>query len=355
MKKIRLLVLCGGQSAEHEISLVSAWNLLSTLPLSKFSVQLICIDKKGNWLLQSVTDFLQQQPHPTTISIPGTTQPLLVQPGNSNQSVFNLQANEFLPEFDVIFPLLHGPNGEDGSIQGLLRHIQKPFIGSSVLGSAICMDKVIAKQLFLQNKIPTSAFEVVHKNEKFDSNTIATRLGYPLFVKPANLGSSVGIRKAENEKELNEAIKNAFTYDKKVIVEEFVDGQEVECAVLGNEDLLVSEPGTYIHGDEFFDYDTKYLKNDEISMQIPAKILSEKQRSEVKELSKKAYNVLQCSGFARVDTFITKDGRFLVNEINTIPGFTQNSMYPVLMERSGIPYSDLVERMCELAIQQFKE
>lgn len=354
MKTISLLVLCGGKSAEHEISLLSTWYLLHTLQDANFNLQLICIDKLGNWYEQNISEFLNQEANPKTITIQDKSQPLLIKPGNGENKIYNIKTQRFLPDFDVIFPLLHGPNGEDGSIQGVLKHIQKPFIGSGVLGSAICMDKDIAKQLFKQNNIPTSRFKVVRKGNEINFKSIIDSLGLPLFVKPANLGSSVGIQKTNDESELINAIKNAFKYDEKVIIEEFIDGQEVECAILGNQDLIASVPGTYIHSDEFFDYDTKYLKTEEVVIQIPASILSKKQQKEVMDLAKKSYLCLQCTGFARVDTFVTKDGRYLVNEINTIPGFTKNSMYTKLMESYGITYANLVKQMCELAIECIK-
>ena len=355
MNTINLLVFCGGKSAEHEISLVSAWNLLNTIDENKFVTQLITIDKSGMWFAHSVNDFLNQEPNPQTITIKDTSQPVAVQLGKPQEAFLNLATNEFLPAPDVIFPLLHGPNGEDGSMQGILKHLQIPFIGSGVLGSALCMDKAIAKQIMVQNTIPTSNFLTLSKHDFIDFESVKNELDLPLFVKPANLGSSVGISKVDTAKDFDSAIELAFSYDEKVIVEEFVKGVEVECAVLGYHDAIVSEPGTYIHSDDFFEFETKYLKNDQISMQIPAEFLTDEQREELKELSLRAYHALQCKGFARVDTFVTEDGRLLVNEINTIPGFTQNSMYPVLLEKKGISYNELVKTMCEQAIHEFEK
>ena len=355
MKQLRLLVLCGGKSAEHSISLVSTWNLLNTLDAKQFDVTLIAIDKEGNWFLQDADDFLQQEPSPKTITIKDTTRPVLVKPGNTDEIFYNLKTNQFLKPIDVVYALLHGPNGEDGSMQGCLKQLQIPYIGSGVLGSAICMDKGVAKQLLQQNNIPTSQFLSFYKGDLVEYDSVVGKLGLPLFVKPANMGSSVGISKVENKDEFNAAIEEAFTFDTKIVIEEFVDGIEVECAILGNEQLEVSRPGTYVHSDEFFDFDTKYLKGNEVKMQIPAQALNEEQMAEVMELSKKAFTVLHCTGYARVDTFFTKNGDFLVNEINTIPGFTQNSMYPVLMENSGYTYNELVKRMCLLAIEKFSK
>lgn len=357
MKKIRLLVLCGGKSAEHKISLVSTWNLLNSLSNDEFEIRLITIDEEGNWFLQKNDLFLKQEANPNTISIQDKNEQILLCPGNSNRKFYNLSENQFLDRPDVIFPLLHGPNGEDGRLQGALDLLQIPYIGSGVLGSAICMDKVVAKNLFVQSGIPTSQFISFRRSEKerFSFEIVKQEVGLPMFVKPANLGSSVGINKVRNEDEYYKAIDEAFKYDSKILIEEFIEGIEVECAVLGNEELIVSKPGTYVHTEDFFDYETKYLDKTVVEMQIPVASLSASQHEELSALSAKAYKALNCEGFARVDTFVTPDGRFLVNEINSIPGFTQHSMYPILMEKTGIPYNELVKKMVKLAIERFNE
>lgn len=352
MKKISLLVLCGGQSAEHQISLVSTWNLLNTLDSNKFDCQLIAIDKEGNWHYQSIENFLKQEPHPQTIKIPNKGDSIYLLTGNQTNKFYRIKENSFLPEVDVVFPLLHGPNGEDGTMQGLLEQLQIPYVGCNVIGSAVCMDKDIAKRLMKEAGVPTSNYIAFTKPEKdlFSFEDVKEQLGLPLFVKPANMGSSVGINKVNTNEEFQAAIHEAFLFDTKIIIEEFVDGVEVECAVLGNNQVLVSQPGTYVHSDDFFDFDTKYLKNNEVAMQIPAQFLTAKQCEELRELSKKAYKALCCMGLSRVDTFVTSDGRYFVNEINTMPGFTQSSMYPVLMEKSGVPYNDLVVKLCQQAM-----
>lgn len=354
MKQINLLVLCGGCSAEHDISLVSTWNLLDALN-EQFNCTLIAIDKQGKWYLQSISDFLAQDPNPNSITIPSQDEEILVQLGAGEQTFYNLETKTYLPKIDVVYPLLHGTNGEDGKVQGLLNLAQVPFIGCDVLGSAICMDKDIAKRLMIQANIPTSGYAVFYKgDDKPSYEQTKEDLGLPLFIKPANLGSSVGISKVSTEEEFYQAIEEAFQYDTKVLVEEFIDGIEVECAVLGNDQITVSQPGRYVHQDEFFDFDTKYLKNNEVGMEIPASFLTEEQVSELMELSGLAYLALECKGLARVDTFVTKDGQYFVNEINTLPGFTQNSMYPILMDKAGISYNDLVKQLCQLAIDRFQ-
>lgn len=352
MKPISLLVLAGGRSAEHSISLVSAWNLCNKLKGTAISVDLITIDKQGNWYHQEIDRFLDQTATADAIHFGDASRPIMLRPGNDAEKLYDINAQQYLHAHDVVFPLLHGPNGEDGSMQGLLRHLQLPFIGPEVLGSALCMDKQVAKQLMQQAGIPTSAFVTLLDPQQMTYDEVKDKVGLPMFVKPANMGSSVGINKVHNDEEFLAAVKEAFLYDSKIIIEEFVDGIEVECAVLGNDDLVVSVPGTYVHSDEFFDFDTKYLKGDEVKMQIPAKLLTEAEQQFVMELSLRAYKTLACEGLARVDTFFTKDRRFLVNEINTLPGFTQHSMYPVLMEQTGIPYDELVYRLCQLAIER---
>lgn len=352
MNTLSLLVLAGGRSAEHHVSLVSAWNLCNKLKDSDlFELQLITIDLDGNWFLQDIDTYLKQESHTTKIDIGSREIEVLVKPGNSSNKLYLPNTASYLDHIDVVFPLLHGPNGEDGSMQGLLRHAQLPYVGPKVLGSAVCMDKQIAKQIMQNAGIPTSAFVTIHKDEPKSFEEVKEIVGLPMFVKPANMGSSVGISKVRSREEYEPAIAEAMKYDHKVIVEEFVDGIEVECAVLGNDhQLQVSVPGTYVHSDDFFDYDTKYLKDGEVIMQIPAASLTEEEQKEVMDLSLKAYQALCCAGLARVDTFFTTDRRFLVNEINTLPGFTQHSMYPILMEQMGVPYEQLVYQLCELAI-----
>ncbi len=353
MNPIRLLILCGGKSAEHEISLISGWNVCHSLFHSTiFDLELITITKNGNWFLQDISSFLDQEPKPDEINYGSRDNQVLLQPGNTRDKFFNIQTSSFLDDIDVVFPLLHGPNGEDGKIQGLLEILQAPYIGPGVLASAQCMDKVIAKQLMLQANIPTSAFKSYLRDDLISFDDVKQQLGLPLFIKPANMGSSVGVNKVTNEKEFAIAVDQAFQYDEKIIIEEFIDGIEVECAVLGNANPVVSEAGTYIHNDDFFDFDTKYKKNNEVVMEIPAKDLSPAEQREVQALSIKAYQTLGCKGMARVDTFYTTDGEFLVNEINTLPGFTQSSMYPILMEKCGHPYEKLIQQLCELAMDR---
>src|SRR3989344_7305288 len=241
----------------------------------------------------------------------------------------------------MFFPVLHGPFGEDGTMQGLLKLANIPFVGADVLGSAIGMDKDAMKRLLRDAGIPIGRFVVLKKNETSSYKNIVKMLGLPLFIKPANLGSSVGVHKVHNEKGFDEALNDGFSFDTKVIVEEFIDGREIECSVLGNDDPIASVSGEIIVKDEFYSYNAKYIDEDGAMLEIPAKITKSQVRK-VQELAIKTFKILECSGMARVDFFMTKKEKIIVNEINTIPGFTSISMYPKLWEASGIGYSELI-------------
>lgn len=308
-KKLKIGVLFGGKSAEHEVSLQSAKNVIGALDKKKYEVVPIKIGKDGKF------DF------------------------------------SFLDNLDVIFPVLHGPFGEDGSMQGFLKLTGMPFVGPSVLGSAIGMDKEITKRVLRDNGIPVGDFRVFRANEKIDFDKIKKELGLPLFIKPANMGSSVGISKVKNENDFKKGIKEAFKYDTKIIVEEFIDGREVECAVLGNEKPVASLPGEIIPNADFYSYESKYI-DDKSICEIPAK-LDKKTIKKIQELSVKTFQVLNCEGLSRVDFFIKKNSEILVNEINTIPGFTDISMYPKMWEKSGLPASKLLDELIKLAIERF--
>ena len=350
MSKQKILILFGGQSAEHEISLCSAWNVISNMDRSKYDLILVGIDKQGQWFLQSESEFLKQEPFAGTIKLTNQKNQIAVVPGSKKDQLFDFGAKEML-HVDVAFPMLHGPFGEDGTIQGLLEHLNIPYVGSKVLGASVSMDKDVAKRLMQQANIPTSAFLSFNKSElnTIQYGDVVGKLGTPIFIKPANMGSSVGISKVENENGFDQAVTLAFKHDNKIIIEAFVDGIEVECAVLGNTSLQVSFPGRYTHSDSFFAYDTKYLKGNEVGMEIPVEGLSEELIQSIRDVSIKAYQILECKGLARVDTFVTKEGDFLVNEVNSIPGFTNSSMYPLLMKHLGISYTDLLDRLIELA------
>lgn len=329
MKKTVVGILFGGKSAEHEISLLSAKNVYEAIDREKFEPILIKIDKTGCWELE-------------------------------NDKMLSLNSDKPSP-FDVIFPILHGPFGEDGTVQGFLKLADIPFVGSGVLGSAVGMDKDVMKRLLRDAQIPIGKFLTVKAHERIPSFAeITAALGSPFFVKPANMGSSVGISKVSDEAEhsaetiYSDAIKTAFQYDNKIIIEEFISGREIECAVLGNEEPIASVPGEVIPAHDFYSYNAKYLDEKGAALQIPAK-LDEAVTKQVQELAVKVFQVLCCEGLSRVDFFLKDSGELIVNEINTIPGFTKISMYPKMWDSSGISYTELITRLIELAIARFEK
>jgi D-alanine-D-alanine ligase len=275
-------------------------------------------------------------------------------PGARQSSVVTLGGASL--EIDVVFPVLHGPFGEDGTVQGLLKLANLPFVGARVLGSAIGMDKDVMKRLLRDASIPIGRFHAYDRSlaNEIQFSRIKKALGQPLFVKPANLGSSVGISKVASRSELEAGVRKAFRFDNKILIEEFIEGREIECSVLGNEDPIASLPGEIVTGHDFYSYDAKYIDDQGSRLEIPAKLPRAIVRS-VQEIAITTYKKLCCEGMARVDFFIKSDGQVLVNEINTIPGFTQISMYPKMWEASGISYPKLIDRLIQLALQRFRQ
>lgn len=255
---------------------------------------------------------------------------------------------------DVVFPVLHGPYGEDGTIQGLLKLANLPFVGAGVLGSAVGMDKDVMKRLLRDSGIPVAKFLVFRKGEEFSFEKVIKNLGLPIFVKPANLGSSVGITKVKRKSDFKRAVKNAFSFDNKILLEEAVKAREIECSVLGNENPIASIPGEIKPNHEFYSYEAKYIDENGAEAIIPAN-LPEKIVKRVQELSIQTFKALNCEGLGRVDCFLKEDGEVLVNEINTIPGFTNISMYPKLWEASGISQTELIDKLITLAIERFEK
>ncbi|MFY0652527.1 MAG: D-alanine--D-alanine ligase [Cyclobacteriaceae bacterium] len=348
--KINVAILFGGKSAEHEISLRSAKNVVDAIDKNKYNPILIGIDQQGRWsLAQSILESSV-----TKLANSSAADEVAMLP-QSNGSLSKYGAENLGDQVDVVFPILHGPFGEDGTMQGLLKLANVPFVGAGVLGSAVGMDKDIMKKLLRDADLPIGKFVTARMGENVPSfEEVTKELGNPCFIKPANLGSSVGINRAETEEEYEAAVKEAFEYDNKIIIEEFIDGREIECAILGNEDPKASVVGEISFNDSFYSYDAKYIDEDGYRIDIPARI-SEGQQAEIQEVAIKTFKVLECEGFARVDVFLTKDNRILVNEINTIPGFTKISMYPKLWEASGIKYTDLIDKLIGLAIDRFKK
>lgn len=353
-KKINVALLFGGKSAEHEISLRSAKNVIEAIDRDKYNPVLIGIDKKGNWLLNENSSILLNADDDATISLNPESDAVALIPQSAGK-ISNFNKAGFNKSIDVVFPILHGPFGEDGTIQGLLKLANVPFVGAGVLGSAVGMDKDIMKRLLRDAGLPIGKFITLRQEEEVPTfDEVMEKLGMPCFVKPANLGSSVGINKASNPEQYEKAVAEAFEYDSKIIIEEFIDGREIECAILGNEDPKASVVGEISFSDSFYSYDAKYLDDDGYRIDIPAKIDQEVQ-TQVQDIAIRTFKVLSCEGFARVDVFLTKDNQIIVNEINTIPGFTKISMYPKLWEASGVSYPELISRLLELAIQRFEK
>ena len=354
-KKLNIGILLGGKSAEHEISLISAQNVYNSLDKKKYQAVLIGIDKKGKWFLHD-QNFTTNSLDPKKVKLKKSLKQLTIVMGQDRGQLMQI-SNKKIIHLDAIFPVLHGTFGEDGTMQGLLKLLNIPFVGADLLGSAVCMDKDIAKKLLTQANIPNAkflSFSTLEK-EKINFNQVKKELGLPLFIKPANMGSSVGINKARNQKEFTFAIKDAFQYDNKIIIEEFIKGREIECAILGNEKPQASLPGEIITPqDKFYSYEAKYLDETEAILKAPAE-LGKSIIEKVQNLAIKAFQALECEGMARVDMFLTSSGKLYINEINTIPGFTSISMYPKLWEKSRIPPIKLVDKLIQLALQRFQK
>jgi D-alanine-D-alanine ligase len=340
MAKPRVLLLCGGQSEEHEVSLSSARSVIKAAG-DQFEVTSLVIDKTGKLL-------------PSQASLQALTQGRSAETKSTLMAVQSLEIQSIDPKaFDVVFPLLHGPYGEDGSIQGMLKLMRLPFVGSDVLASAVGMDKVMMKTVFAAHGLPQVAFALVNRKEwQENPDDVLKRLGtlsFPLFVKPANLGSSVGISKATNQLELKTALNEAIKYDRRIIVEQGLNKpRELEVAILGNDDPKASVVGEITYKSDFYDYETKYTEG-LAELNIPADI-PENLAQECKTLAIQAFRVLDARGLARVDFFY--DGQLYLNEINTMPGFTTTSMYPKLWEATGIGYADLIKHLIQLALER---
>jgi D-alanine-D-alanine ligase len=347
-------ILFGGKSAEHEVSLQSAKNVVEALDREKYEPVLIGIDKTGKWLLNDESQFFLNAGDPKQIRLNPEGR-LVVMAPQSGGFIVNVAERRNEGAVDVIFPLLHGPFGEDGTVQGLLKLADIPFVGAGVLGSAVGMDKDVMKRLLRDGDVPIGKFLVLKSHEPVPAfKTVTAQLGLPLFIKPANMGSSVGVSKIHDEAEYHASIEAAFKYDRKIILEEYIKGRELECAVLGNEKPAASVPGEVISTHEFYSYDAKYLDENGAALEIPAKVPAAT-AEKIRELAIRTFRVLECEGLGRVDFFLRDNGELLVNEINTMPGFTKISMYPKLWEATGISYTDLISRLIELAIDRYQQ
>ncbi len=321
--KLKIGLIYGGKSGEYEVSLQSAQSVYTTLDKKKYHIYLFKVNKQGNWLLDRNTSNL------ITLNDVG---------------------------IDVFFPLIHGTYGEDGSIQGYLELLDVAYVGAGVSGSAIGMDKDIMKRLLNQAGLLTARFFSFRKTDVTDEylQKVIQELALPVFVKPANLGSSVGVVKVKKLKELKKALTTAFLYDTKILIEEAIIGREIECSVLGNDKPQASIPGEIIPQSEFYSYEAKYINENGAVLKIPAE-LNKKTIKKVQDMAVATFKTLDCFGMARVDFFLKKDGSLVINELNTIPGFTKISMYPKLWEASGLSYSKLLDRLIELAIEKKRE
>lgn len=349
MEKIKLAVIFGGMSTEHDVSIVSGTSIIRNLDRQKYDIYPLYIDKQGNWYKYKESEKIYKV-------------------GDKIDNIDPLDNSiEYLKQMDCIFPILHGLYGEDGTIQGLFELIKVPYVGCKVLASSVSMDKVYTKIIFEKAGLNQAKYVYIRENngryiyvdEQFNeaiynieevSNEIERKIGYPMFIKPSNSGSSVGIKKAKNIEQLKEAIEYASKYDKKILIEEGIDGREVECAVLGNEKVEASCVGEVLSAEEFYGFDAKY-NNSESKTVIPANI----EKDIVEEIRKsaiKAFKAVNGSGLSRVDFFIEEGtNKVIINEINTLPGFTQISMYPKLFEAVGLKYSELLDKLIELAIK----
>ncbi len=364
--KLKVWIICGGRSAEHDVSLRSAQCVAAALDRAKYNVNFVTITKEGKWVsgkaIEGPAARLLNEPLPEQ-------EPASEAAVSLSDGLRDLVADVSLPASRqagqngnghmVAFPVLHGPYGEDGTIQGFFEMLGIPYVGSSVLGSALAMDKAKTKEILFHKGIPVPRW-ISFKPGVGDARNgripqiVATVIGYPCFVKPANLGSSIGVSKVKSPEQLEEAIALARRYDAKVLIEEAIDAREIECSVLGNDEPVASIPGEIVPSNEFYDYDAKYT-NPDTELIVPTD-LSEKHVERVRNLAILSFQALECCGMARVDFFLDrKTGRIVVNELNTIPGFTEVSMYPKLWEASGLPYPRLLDRLIELALERYRE
>jgi D-alanine-D-alanine ligase len=349
----RMVILYGGKSGEHEVSLVSAASILRHLDRSAYEPVLVGVEKEGTWRLQDGAAVEAALAGQGPLSIAGGAR-VLAAPG-AGLVVESPRGVERL-ECDLVFPVLHGTFGEDGTVQGLLETAGLPYVGSGVLGSAVGMDKAAAKELWLRAGLPVVPFMAVRADALADIEGVARRAGalfrWPCFVKPSCGGSSVGASKVASAEAMGAALREALAWDEKALIEPFVQAREIECSVLGNESPVAFPPGEIAPSHEFYDYEAKYLDPEGARLEVPAR-LSEEQAARVRELAVAAFKACELSGMARVDFFIDKlTGEILLNEANTIPGFTQISMYPRMCEAGGLSYSGLISRLAELALER---
>jgi D-alanine-D-alanine ligase len=343
-KKKKVVILYGGRSVEHGVSINSARNILEYIDKSLFEAVPIGISTSGQWFLTNgINKDIEQ----------GKALGLLLDPANPG---FQLLSSGDRFKADILFPVLHGTDGEDGSIQGMIKAMDIPMVGTGVLGSATAMNKIVAKRLLREAGLPVTdflAFRYAEK-DKISFSAISKKLGVPFMVKSASLGSSVGVSKVKNKNEFKKAVEEAFKYDNEMIAEEYIKGREIECAVLGNNPPEASLPGEVVISKnyEFYTFDAKYVDPDAVRIDVPAK-LTKAVAEKIRKASVKAFEALHCEDFSRIDLFLDKKGKIYINEINTIPGFTNSSMYPVMWKERGIPFTELITRLLNLAQERY--
>ncbi len=345
-EKKKVAILYGGKSVEHGVSINSARNIYEFIDKDQFEPIAIGITTKGQWFLTAGVNKNISEGQPLSISLnPGAPTFQLI---GSNQSF----------SVDIIFPVLHGTDGEDGSIQGLIKALDIPMVGTGVLGSSVSMSKIVAKRLLQNAGLPVTDFLAYTYSEKdqLDFNTITKKIGIPFMVKAASLGSSVGVSKVSSESDFTKAVDEAFRYDNALLVEAYVKGREIECAILGNEPPQASNPGEIVISDQydFYTFDAKYVDGEAVKIEVPA-VLDADTITLVKDVSIRAFQTLCCEDFARVDLFVLPDGKVYVNEINTIPGFTNSSMYPMMWKERGISFTALIGQLIDLAFIRFEK
>ncbi len=353
MAKIKVAVIFGGPSTEHEVSLRSANSIIKQLDTAKYDVIPVGVDKEGSWFVFPEKGYILNEDDTKTIRLSDSGRQVLLLRRNSISGFFDSNDLGLVSTLDVAFPIIHGAFGEDGTLQGLLKSCNLPYVGPDILGSSLAMDKDATKRILSEAGIAVARGIVSHKVAKSDLKyeEVKQELGLPMFVKPANAGSSVGVSKVNGAEDFYAAVEEAFLYDRKILIEEAVVGKEIECAILGNEAPEPSVLGEIVPTEDFYSYEAKYISETGAVMRIPAIIdedISDRMRAE----AVKAFQCLCCEGIARVDFFLREDGSFVLNEVNTLPGFTSISMYPKLWEATGVGYSDLLDKMIDLAIDR---
>jgi len=359
MKKKVIGIICGGKSGEHEVSLRSAFYVYNNIDKKKYRRVIIAIDKKGKWYFsRSFEDLVDTRGQ--LWKLKSSLEEIVLLKSKNCSQVFSLQKKRNLLGIDIFFPLIHGTYGEDGCLQGFLELLDVPYVGADVMGSAIGMNKEITKRLLMAEKIPVAEFIVIEKKDKLAEkknkiNQAIKKFHFPLFIKPVCLGSSVGVSKVFSRKKVNKAIQEAFQYDTKIMIEKFIEGREVECSVLGNFNPKASLPGE-IKSRSFYSYKAKYLDPEEKEAKLLAPApLPKKLIKKIQELSVRVFQTLKLQGMARIDFFLKPSGKLVVNEANTIPGFTQISMYPKLWQVSGLSYSRLLDKLIQLALENYSQ